>query len=248
MVTRRKRSQCPRAKMSFLYCDRGVMVCKIMMLLMAVMVILGGQESVFAFQTSHSINSVSRISTNRYHPLFPSSSSSSSSAVISSTMARKVGMQTKSFRNIFGRNNYQMRRSTSLQAKLDLGVFTAPFRNAMDKFTSRPGTYLLIPVIAALVGWFTNWLAVQMIFYPVEYAGIPFWRRKNVPLGLIGWQGIVPCKTVPMSENMVTMVTTQLLSVQEVFKRLDPKVIADLLSPEIPILTKEIGQDIFPQW
>ena len=138
--------------------------------------------------------------------------------------------------------------STSLNVKFDLGVFTAPFRNAVDKFTARPLTYLLIPVLAALVGWFTNWLAVQMIFYPVNYAGIPLWRKKNVPLGFIGWQGIVPCKTEPMSESMVVMVTTQLLSVQEVFKRLDPRILAELLTPEIPKLTREIGSDLFPTW
>ena len=33
--------------------------------------------------------------------------------------------------------------------------------------------------------------AVQMIFYPIQFRGIPIWRRHEVPLGLIGWQGIV---------------------------------------------------------
>ena len=39
---------------------------------------------------------------------------------------------------------------------------------------------LLIPVIAGLVGWFTNWLAVRMTLYPVEFKGI----------GAFGWQPI----------------------------------------------------------
>jgi len=78
-------------------------------------------------------------------------------------------------------------------------------RNAFNKFKSRPGTYLLIPCVAALVGWFTNWLAVQMIFYPINFIGLPLWRIPEVPLGLIGWQGIIPCKTRQMSEAMVDM-------------------------------------------
>ncbi len=61
---------------------------------------------------------------------------------------------------------------------------------AIHKFKSRPSAYLLIPVIAAFVGWFTNYLAVQMIFYPIQFRGIPIWRKKDIPLGLIGWQGI----------------------------------------------------------
>lgn len=106
---------------------------------------------------------------------------------------------------------------------------------------------MLIPCIAAIVGWFTNWLAVQMIFYPINFRGIPLVIKDEVPLGLIGWQGIVPCKTRKMSETMVTMVTSQLLSVQEVFRRLEPHKLADLLAPEVPKLGQSIVDDILPK-
>jgi hypothetical protein len=85
-----------------------------------------------------------------------------------------------------------------------------------------------------------------MIFYPIEFRGIPIWRRDEMPLGLIGWQGIVPCKTRVMSETMVNMVTTQLLNIEEVFRRLDPNVVADILSPEVPKLMESIGNDMSP--
>jgi uncharacterized membrane protein YheB (UPF0754 family) len=120
-----------------------------------------------------------------------------------------------------------------------------PFKRAAAKFRARPGTYLLIPCIAALVGWFTNWLAVQMIFYPIKFRGIPLYQMPEVPLGLLGWQGIVPCKTRPMGEAMVEMVSTQLLTVREVFGRLDPKVVARLLAPRVPVLGQEIMADYF---
>eukprot|EP00571_Detonula_confervacea_P004746 CAMPEP_0172313418 /NCGR_PEP_ID=MMETSP1058-20130122/20159_1 /TAXON_ID=83371 /ORGANISM="Detonula confervacea, Strain CCMP 353" /LENGTH=479 /DNA_ID=CAMNT_0013027063 /DNA_START=188 /DNA_END=1626 /DNA_ORIENTATION=- len=127
-------------------------------------------------------------------------------------------------------------------------LFRCPecFKSAINKFKSRPKAYLLIPVIAAFVGWFTNYLAVQMIFYPVQFRGIPLWHRNEVPLGLIGWQGIVPCKTRAMSDTMVNMVTTQLLNIEEVFRRLDPSVVADTLGPEVPKLLESIGNDIVP--
>ena len=121
------------------------------------------------------------------------------------------------------------------------------FRRAKNKFVARPGTYLIIPVIAALVGWFTNYLAVQMIFYPVQYRGLPIWIKPEVPLGFIGWQGIVPCKTKTMSIAIVDMVTTQLLTVKEAFGRLDPKKTAELLSPRVGTLGTEIISDLFPQ-
>ena len=54
--------------------------------------------------------------------------------------------------------------------------------------------YICIPIIAGLVGWFTNWLAVKMIFLPIQWRGIPIWKKEDEPLGLIGWQGIIPAK------------------------------------------------------
>jgi len=43
--------------------------------------------------------------------------------------------------------------------------------------------YLSIPVIAALIGWITNWMAIKLTFYPLDFVGIrPF----------LGWQGIIP--------------------------------------------------------
>lgn len=92
--------------------------------------------------------------------------------------------------------------STALQA---VSPLRESARRAVSKFRARPGTYLIIPLIAAVVGWVTNWMAVQMIFYPIEFRGIPIWRRAEVPFGLLGWQGIVPCKTRPMTEVMVHM-------------------------------------------
>jgi hypothetical protein len=85
-----------------------------------------------------------------------------------------------------------------------------------------------------------------MIFYPISFRGIPIYRVDEVPLGFLGWQGIVPCKTRNMSEVMVKMVTTQLLSVKEVFSRLDPNKVADLLAPEVPKLGQSIVDDLMP--
>jgi hypothetical protein len=39
---------------------------------------------------------------------------------------------------------------------------------------------LLIPLISALVGWFTNVVAIKMMFHPVEFVGIP-------PYGRVRW-------------------------------------------------------------
>ena len=120
---------------------------------------------------------------------------------------------------------------------------------ALRKFWKNPRAALLIPVVAAAVGWVTNWLAVKMIFYPLGFWGVPIKQfvcgslygcAVLEPLGLVGWQGIVPAKAAQMSFDMVSMVTTKLLDVQEVFAKLDAAEVARLLRPEVPLLAEEV--------
>jgi len=89
-------------------------------------------------------------------------------------------------------------------------------------------------------------MAVQMIFYPTNFWGIPLIRKEEVPLGLLGWQGIVPCKTRKMSIAMVNMVTTQLLTVSEVFAKLSPQKCAQILGPKVPGVVKDVIHEIMP--
>lgn len=154
---------------------------------------------------------------------------------------------TRNRRFLLSANNSLSTSSSEHESRPDSPIGRL-WHRAVQKFRARPVSYLLIPCIAALVGWFTNYLAVQMIFYPIEYWGIPLYRRPEVPLGLIGWQGIIPCKTRAMTHIMVDMVTNELLTVSEAFRRLDPHKIAKLLAPETPHLAREILVDIAPRW
>eukprot|EP00978_Attheya_sp_CCMP212_P014204 scaffold36122_cov67-Attheya_sp.AAC.1 len=108
-------------------------------------------------------------------------------------------------------------------------------------------TFSLIPIIAAFVGWFTNYLAVQMIFYPLEWRGIPIRRVEGEPLGLFGWQGIVPAKTEKMSLAMVNTTINELLSIEEVIQRLDPHKVATILMPEVPKIVTPFVDSLIPK-
>eukprot|EP00611_Tribonema_gayanum_P007460 TRINITY_DN1682_c0_g1_i3.p1 TRINITY_DN1682_c0_g1~~TRINITY_DN1682_c0_g1_i3.p1 ORF type:complete len:535 (+),score=139.95 TRINITY_DN1682_c0_g1_i3:708-2312(+) len=117
---------------------------------------------------------------------------------------------------------------------------------AVAKVRAEPMQTLSIPLTAAFVGWFTNKLAVDMIFYPLQWRGIPLHVIEGQPFGLIGWQGIVPAKAAVMAARMTDMVTTQLVNVQEVFMRLKPQEIAALLAPEIGPMAKDVAEDLLP--
>lgn len=106
-------------------------------------------------------------------------------------------------------------------------------REIVVEFRRNPWTFLTIPVVAALVGWLTNWVGVKMLFYPIEWRGIPLFRWENQPLGLFGWQGIVPAKRLAMATKMVDVTISRLLKVSEVFGRLEPDRMAKLLSPTV---------------
>eukprot|EP00931_Biecheleriopsis_adriatica_P087220 TRINITY_DN61721_c0_g1_i1.p1 TRINITY_DN61721_c0_g1~~TRINITY_DN61721_c0_g1_i1.p1 ORF type:complete len:561 (+),score=93.22 TRINITY_DN61721_c0_g1_i1:105-1787(+) len=106
-------------------------------------------------------------------------------------------------------------------------------REVWRTFISSPLSYMTIPVVAAIVGYGTNWVGVKMIFYPINFWGVDIKRWPQQPLGFIGWQGIVPCKVAKMSRRLVDIITTKLLSLKEAFSRLDPVELADLLEPSV---------------
>ncbi|CAM9203879.1 unnamed protein product [Ascophyllum nodosum] len=118
---------------------------------------------------------------------------------------------------------------------------------AWAKIKKEPFQILTIPISAALVGWITNKLAVEMIFHPLVWRGIPLRVIEGQPFGLIGWQGIVPAKAGVMAERMVDMVTTQLVNVEEIFRRLSPGKVARLLGPEINKIVHSVFDDLAPR-
>ncbi|UPR01200.1 hypothetical protein HOP50_06g45210 [Chloropicon primus] len=130
-------------------------------------------------------------------------------------------------------------------------------KKATAKIKKKKVEAICIPLVAAFVGWLTNWLAVQMIFYPIDFLGINAKRFVTgsiygcdvmQPHGLLGWQGIVPAKAAKMGFAMVSMVTTKLVDVQETFMKLDPNKLATLLSIEVPDLARDVGRSLFPRW
>lgn len=77
-----------------------------------------------------------------------------------------------------------------------------------------------MPFISGVVGYGTNVIAVRMMFYPINFWGIP---------PLLGWQGIIPRRAGKMASISVDTITEHLVSPQEMFSRLDSNRIADEL-------------------
>ncbi|MBF0351994.1 MAG: DUF445 family protein [SAR324 cluster bacterium] len=98
--------------------------------------------------------------------------------------------------------------------------------------------YVSMPFTSAIVGWGTNVLAIKMMFYPIEFLGIP---------PFLGWQGIVPAKAIKMAKINVKMMTENLISVQEMFRNLDPAGMAKELEPLMATMTEKILTEIMEE-
>lgn len=93
---------------------------------------------------------------------------------------------------------------------------------------------LSIPLISAIVGWCTNFLALKMMFYPIEFIGFkPFF----------GWQGLIPAKRQEMAEIEVELVLGKLLSVQELGSRIDSKELTKAIRRRLKQVLRRIVND-----
>lgn len=92
-----------------------------------------------------------------------------------------------------------------------------------------------IPVVAAAIGWATNWVAIRMTFRPLEFRGIRPW---------LGWQGIIPSKAGKMAEIFVDRTMYKLGTLRELFHHMEPERIAkhvnEMLASRLDSYTEEI--------
>jgi uncharacterized membrane protein YheB (UPF0754 family) len=99
-------------------------------------------------------------------------------------------------------------------------------------------TLILIPVISAVVGYVTNYLAVKMMFYPIEFIGIK---------PIFGWQGLIPAKRREMAEIEVELVLGKLLSVKDIVNRLDPAQINKAISRRLKQVIRKIVNEVMEE-
>lgn len=84
---------------------------------------------------------------------------------------------------------------------------------------------MLIPVFAGVIGYGTNWVAIKMMFLPIDFWGVkmPF-TLKGIPV--IGWQGIIPSKAAKMGSITVDTGLSKLGTMSEFYQALEPDVLA----------------------
>jgi len=82
--------------------------------------------------------------------------------------------------------------------------------------------YLLIPIIGAIIGYFTNFVAVKMLFRPLEPIHIPLFNIKI--------QGLLPSRRDELAESVAESIESNLLSIDNIMEEFDNEVIKEELN------------------
>ncbi len=124
---------------------------------------------------------------------------------------------------------------------------------------------LLIPPITGIIGYLTNWVAIRMLFHPLEFRGIDIpglelftsnfqQRLKQIPgvmEGRIGWQGIIPSRARKMGSISVDNGIARIASEEEFYQQFDPERIAEHIlataSDDIHAMVEEIIRGKHPR-
>jgi len=70
---------------------------------------------------------------------------------------------------------------------------------------------ILVPVISGLIGWFTNWIAVKMLFRP----------KDKVKLLFFNIQGVFPKNQATVAQRIGSMVSSELFSSKDIRERME---------------------------
>ncbi len=99
--------------------------------------------------------------------------------------------------------------------------------------------YAMMPLIAALIGYLTKRVAIEMMFRPLEFVGIkPF----------LGRQGVIPANARRMSTTAVDLVTENLVDPREIFARLDPDEVVKELEEPLLKAVEDVTREVMEQY
>lgn len=92
-------------------------------------------------------------------------------------------------------------------------------------------TIYLLPFIAAFIGWFTNWIAIKMLFHPKE------------PMRFLGLtiQGIFPKRQAQFAASLGSLVSRELISFDDIARRIHSP---ETLQKVLPVVEEKVHQYI----
>ncbi len=98
--------------------------------------------------------------------------------------------------------------------------------------------YAMMPLVAAAIGYLTKLVAVEMMFRPLEFVGIP---------PVLGWQGVIPRNAPRMAASAVDLMMNQILDPQEIIAQIDLDDLTTKLHQPIHTLVDELTRELMSE-
>ncbi len=99
-----------------------------------------------------------------------------------------------------------------------------------QQLTARPDFwgFICIPIVAAVVTWLHVWMALKLMFYPIEFIGLrtDFLKRMGINFPGFGWQGLIPMKARKMAGIVTDRGILKLGTVEEFMRQMEPEKVA----------------------
>ena len=101
---------------------------------------------------------------------------------------------------------------------ISLTTFLSPnFLILADSSDGTSSIIWLFPILAALIGWITNYLAIKMLFHP----------REEVKVLGISLQGVFPKRQKQLALKLGTLVSEELLSMEQITEKIKAHATSD---------------------
>lgn len=97
--------------------------------------------------------------------------------------------------------------------------------------------YVSMPLIAAVIGYVTKIVAIEMLYRPMRYVGI----------GPIGWQGLVPRRAGKVAAVTIRLLTENLLRAEDLLARIDGADAVRELQVPLAHAVDEVAREVVDQ-
>ena len=110
------------------------------------------------------------------------------------------------------------------------------FQQILDDFAAHWFIYASMPIIAAIIGYITKRVALEMMYEPLEFVGI-----KGT---VIGWQGVLPRNARRMATTAMDLLMNNLVDSKALFAKLDPERVAAELEDPLRLAVDDIVREV----
>lgn len=136
---------------------------------------------------------------------------------------------------------------------LSATVFAQPLADWFEQeskqvFVEKLFKYASIPIGTTVFTYVHVWAALWLTFYPLRFSPSCFYQIPGTNVGFpFGWQGIIAFKGDEMARMAVRMIKQHLITVDEVFGKLDPVRMSQILEPKLEAKMQRILGEVFAQ-